>query len=146
MRALIVLALLGACVGGGSTRPAVIPMLSELPADPQKRDLVLDSANSQPGPEHRKPLPPKQHKAETAAATAAAIIGGLFSKTKNVTLGGASVVDENRLFAPAPVTPPRREASGEEGDREGEGDDKKSAVPPELHERPADLVPWVRLK
>jgi hypothetical protein len=141
MRVLVVLALLGGCAGG--TRPAVIPMLSELPRDPQKRDAILDSAVAQPGPEQRKPLPPKLHKIETAAATAAAIIGGLFSKTKSVTLGGASLVDENRLFAR-----PARRPAGEgkaEGDGEGEGDEKPSTTPaPDV---PAtDLVPWVRLK
>src|SRR5215510_1807776 len=104
MRALFVLALLGGCAG--STRPAVLPKLSELPLDPGKRDAVLDSANAEPGPEQRKPLPPKMRKAETAAATAAAIIGSAFSKTKTVTLGVLNPVDENRLFAPPP--PPRR--------------------------------------
>lgn len=142
MRALVVLALLGGCAG--STRPSVLPMLSELPEDPQKRNAVLDSAASQPGPEQRKPLPPKMHKAETAAATAAAVIGSLFSKTQNVTLGAASPVDENRLFAPPPP-PVKRKPSGGEGEGEGEGDGDKAA-PAESADRPVDLVPWVRLK
>jgi len=137
MRVLVVLALLGGCAGG--TRPAVIPMLSELPRDPQKRDAILDSAVAQPGPEQRKPLPPKLHKIETAAATAAAIIGGLFSKTKSVMLGGASLVDENRLFS----RPPGRRPSGA-GEGEGEGDEKP-ASPPSPSVPAGDLVPWVRL-
>ena len=140
MRALVVLALLGACAG--PTRPSVLPMLSELPGDPQKRDAVLDSANAQPGPEQRKPLPPKLHKVETAAATAAAVIGSLFSKTKSVTLGTLSPVDENRLFAPAPPPPSKRESSDEDGD----GDEEKKRETPLLEERPADLVPWVKIK
>jgi hypothetical protein len=114
-------------------------MLSELPGDPQKRDAVLDSAAAQPGPEHRKPLPPRLHKAETAAATAAAILGGLFSKTKNVTLGTVSPVDENRLFAPPPPPASRRKASDEDGDEE-------PSAAPEPADPPAELVPWVRLK
>jgi hypothetical protein len=141
MRALLVLALLGGCVGAGGARPAVIPKLSELPADPERRNAVLDSANAQPGPEQRKPLPPKLHRAETAAATAAAILGEIFSSTKNVTLGAASVMDENVLFAPS-LSParPKREAAGE-----GEAREDGSA-PAEREDRPANLVPWVRLK
>jgi hypothetical protein len=150
MRALVVLALLGGCAG--RSRPAVIPMLSELPADPQKRDAVQGSAVAQPGPEQRRPLPPKQHKIETAAATAAAILGGLFSKTKNVTLGTASLVDENRLFAPPP---PKRAARNGKSDGDGGGDgngnsdgdgDEKPAAAPEPDVPARDLVPWVRLR
>src|SRR5262245_634790 len=122
MRALVVLAVLAGCAG--RARPALIPMMSELPADPQKRDAVLDSAVAQPGPEQRKPLPPKQRMAETAAATAAAILGGLFSKSKNVTLGVGSPVDENRLFAPPP---PRRPARHGDGDGHGDGDEQPAA-------------------
>jgi hypothetical protein len=146
MRALVVLALLGGCAG--PTRPAVLPMLSELPEDPQKRNAVLDSAASQPGPEQRKPLPPKMHKAETAAATAAAVIGSLFSKTQNVTFGALSPVDENGLFGQTPPPSKRKGTGGEgEGDGDGDGDsDKKKASPPVSADRPVDLVPWVQLK
>lgn len=148
MRTLVVLAFLGGCAG--ATRPSVLPQLSELPADPAKRDAVLDSAGSQPGPEHRKPLPPRLHQVETAAATAAAVIGSLFSKTKNVTLGTASPVDENRLFAPPP--PVRRpsaagDAAGDASDNAADGaGDKKAPTPSDPGEQPVDLVPWIRLK
>lgn len=142
MRALpvfaLALALLGGCVGAGGSRPAVIPKLSELPADPERRNAVLDSAVAQPGPEQRKPLPPKLHRAETAAATAAAILGEIFSSTKNVTLGAASLVDENVLFAPPP--PARRPREG----AEREAEDGSTAT--EREDRPENLVPWVRLK
>lgn len=140
MRALLVLALLGGCAG--STRPSVMPKLSELPGDPTKRDAVLDSAGSEPGPEHRKPLPSRLHKIETAAATAAAVIGSLFSKTKSVTFGTASRVDENRLFAP---TPPARRHRAAEDAADGTSDDQE-ATPPAAVEQPVDLVPWIRLK
>lgn len=151
MRALVVLALLGGCAG--ATRPSVLPMLSELPDDPQKRNAVLDSAASHAGPEHRKSMPPKMRKAETAAATAAAVIGSLFSKSGNVTLGALSPIDENGLFGETP-TPSKRKGTGGEGDEgegnEGEGGegggDKKKASPPASADRPTDLVPWVRLK
>ena len=50
MRRLALLALFSACAG--NTRPSVIPKLSELPADPARRDHVLDSADAEPTPEH----------------------------------------------------------------------------------------------
>jgi hypothetical protein len=122
-------------------------MLSELPGDPQKRDAILDSAASQPGPEQRKPLPPKMHKVETAAATAAAVIGSIFSKTQNVSLGAVSPIDENRLFAPAPPASKRRKARNGDGSGDGDGDgDEEQAAPTAPAERPVDLVPWVRLR
>lgn len=153
MRVLVVLALLGGCAG--STRPSVLPMLSELPDDPQKRNAVLDSAATHAGPEHRKSMPPKMRKAETAAATAAAVIGSLFSKSGNVTLGALSPIDENGLFGETP-TPSKRKGTGGDGEgdegegEEGEGDgdkkkDKKKSSPASA-DRPVDLVPWVRLK
>lgn len=135
MRALVVLAVLGGCLAG--SRPAVLPKLSELPAEREKRDAVLDSAAAEPGPEHsRKKLPGKLHKAETAAATVAAVIGSLFSTTKTVTIGTLVRVDEAELFAPAPK--PKREAS------EPEAEPKQ---PPDEAPYDADeLVPWIRLK
>ncbi len=48
-------------------RPAVIPKLSELPSDPERRNAVLDSAHAEPGPENR-PVSKKARKVETAAA------------------------------------------------------------------------------
>src|SRR6476620_4715386 len=81
----------------GSMRPAVIPKLSELPVEPERRNGILDSAHAEPGPENR-PASKKARKAETYAATAAALLGHMFSKTENVTLGGAAAIDENLLF------------------------------------------------
>src|SRR5882672_8893068 len=97
MRALLALVLLGGCFGGGSsgaTRPAVMPLLSELPIEPTKRDAVLEQSAATAGPEQRQGMTAKERKAETAAATAAAIIGSMFSTTTNVTLGTASQFDE----------------------------------------------------
>ena len=119
----IPLALLSTC--GGPTRPAVIPKLSELPAEPEQRNLVLDSAHVEPGPEQQKGKTTGQKKVETAAATAAAWIGILLSDHENVTMGGQATFDENQIIAPQP-------------------EQKKPAKPEPL---PTDqpLVPWVKL-
>jgi hypothetical protein len=123
----------------GPMRPAVIPKLSELPADPEKRNAVLDSAHAQPGPENR-PVSKKARKAETAAATAAAVIGVLLSKSANVTLGVAAPVDENLLFEDVPKRKDKRAAKDGEGDRDGDKD-----APAEPPVESGTLVPWVRL-
>jgi hypothetical protein len=130
------LTLLGGC--GASARPAVMPMMSELPADPEKRDAVLDSASAQPGPEQRKPLPPKLHRVETTAATAAAILGELFSTTQNMTFGAASPFDEGLLVAPPPPPPSTRPTDGT--------NDESLGAHPDPSVPATDLVPWVRLK
>lgn len=132
-------ALLAGCVSTGngsgqSSRPGVMPMLSELPGDPVKRDAVLDSANATPGPEHRKPVTPKQHKAETAAATAAAILGGMFSKTQNVTLGTRTSFEENLIVEPQPQ-PVRPRSQPEDSEAAGEI----------AQDGDAPLVPWIKL-
>jgi len=143
MRAVLALVLLGGCLiagssaGSGSTRPGVMPMLSELPADATKRDAILDSSNTVAGPEQRKGMTVKERKTETAAATAAAIIGGMFSKTQNVTLGTASVFDEGAL-APLPVPPPPPAATDKPDD---------PARPPASTDGPnTDLIPWIKLR
>jgi hypothetical protein len=155
MRALLALVLLGGCLGGcfgggsgGAVRPAVIPMLSELPGDPNKRDAVLDQANTTAGPEHRKGMTSKERKAETAAATAAAILGGIFSKHANVTIGTASQFDENHIIAPEAV--PRVQPAGTADDAakpgEAKPDPAKPDAAPPSTESNTDLIPWIRLK
>src|SRR5439155_19858605 len=84
----------------GPTRPAVMPMLSELPTDAEKRDAILDQSAQTAGPEQRQGMTVKERKAETAAATAAAILGSIFSKTSSVTVGTATVLEENAVIAP----------------------------------------------
>lgn len=139
MRAVLVVVLLSGCASassgasGGSTRPAVMPMLSELPTDANKRDAILDSSGTAAGPEQRKGMTSKERKAETTAATAAAIIGGMFSKTQNATIGSATVFDE-RVLMPLPVIPePLEEAD-------------KPAPTPTDDAAKKDLVPWVKLQ
>lgn len=143
MRAVLAVVLLAGCLGAGSgtgpgsIRPAVMPMLSELPADPAKRDAILDSSSTVAGPEQRKGMTVKERKAETAAATAAAILGGLLSKTKNVTLGAATVFDESAL-APLPI-PPRPP---------GSTDNPDDPANPPAPDSPSnkDLIPWIKLR
>jgi hypothetical protein len=147
MRALVALVLLGGCFGagsgGGGTRPGVMPMLSELPGDPTKRDAVLEQASATAGPEHRKGMTAKERKAETAAATAAAILGNIFSKTKSVTIGAASQFDETQLIAPEAV--PRVGPAGKAEDTAKSGAATRDDPPPS-GESNTDLIPWIRLK
>ena len=140
-RAALALGLLAACGGGGGggARPGVMPLLSELPGDPAKRDAVLDQSGQTAGPEQRKTLTRKERKAETAAATAAAILGSMFSSTPNVTLGTAGSFDENRL-APTPIARPAAAAPAGAGSA---GTEAGSAAPPPPE---GALVPWVILK
>jgi hypothetical protein len=143
MRAVLVVVLLGGCVGAGSSassgasRPGVMPLLSELPTDPAKRDAILDSSNSTPGPEQRKGMTVKERKVETAASTAAAILGGMFSKTQNITLGSATVFDESAL-APLPVAPPPLGATGTPTDPAG--------PPAAIDTSDTELLPWIKLR
>ena len=155
MRALLALVLLGGCLGGTTSarggisgvRPGVMPMLSELPGDAAKRDAVLESANATAGPEQRRGMTSKERKAETAAATAAAIIGGMFSKTQNVTIGGASQFDENQLIAPeaVPRIPPRPADDANAGDAAKPGAEP-AKPPPQSDASNTDLIPWIKLK
>ena len=146
MRALIALVLLGGCLGGGgsksASRPAVMPMLSELPSDPTKRDAVLDSASTTAGPEQRKGMTAKERKVETAAATAAAILGSMFSSTQSVTIGAASQFDESELIAPQamPALQPAPSATGDDTVTPG-------ASPTNDPDAPiVELLPWIRLR
>jgi hypothetical protein len=119
-----------------------MPMLSELPGDPTKRDAVLDSANATAGPEHRKGTTRKERQAETAAATAAAILGSMFSKTQSVTLGTATQFDEDPLIAPHAVPPPRPLSTDNADDAA-----KPDATPTnDAGASNADLLPWIKVK
>lgn len=113
MKPLVALVLCAGCFGSsgkpgtGTTRPGVLPFLSELPTDGAKRDAILDQAAQTPGPELRKGQTTKEKRAETAAATAAAILGNMFSSTKNVSIGTAVLFDENEMLSPTAPAPPR---------------------------------------
>jgi hypothetical protein len=123
------------CAGcySSSFRPAVIPKLSELPAEREQRNGILDQSHAEPGPE-QKPVSKKMRNVETAAATAAAVIGVLFSRHSNVTLGGAATIDENELFERKPKAKP------------ADGDKDEDEVPAEPAVDTGTLVPWIRLE
>jgi hypothetical protein len=128
-----------------------MPLLSELPGDPNKRDAVLDQSATAAGPEQRQGMTPKQRKVETAAATAAAILGGIFSKTSSVTLGTATVIDATDLVAPQPAPRVKHPSPSEKGDGKAdgakEGDARPEApAPDDPGSSNADLIPWIKLK
>jgi hypothetical protein len=136
MRSLLLLVMVTGCFaagggGSGGTRTGVLPMLSELPSDPGKRDAILDQANQTPGPEARKSMKPKERRAESTAATAAALLGQMFSDHQNVTIGAATSFDEVPNKAAPPPSPFREEGSQPGGAR-----------PPV---DAAHMVPWIKL-
>ncbi|MCW5803043.1 MAG: hypothetical protein KIT31_11710 [Deltaproteobacteria bacterium] len=153
MRAILVVLLLGASACGGkakgagdgrhTSRPGVMPMLSELPLEAERRNSILDSSNNVAGPEHRKGFTKKERKAETAAATAAAILGSMFSKSGNVTIGTASTFDENDLVAPHAT---KRRPKSSSGESSGDGKDGKDGEQPAEEPSSGPLVPWIKLK
>lgn len=122
MRA-VVLALLVAC--GGDMHPAVIPNLSQAPEE--KRDDLIATPLIRPTAEQKPATKRGQHQ-ETLAATAAAILGQMFSKTENTTLGW-EWIDVSPQHKPRP-----------------HDDDSGSAAPAPAE--PVDargLVPWIEL-
>jgi hypothetical protein len=137
--AVLLVVVLGGC---GAGRPAVIHKLSELPADSGRRDAVLDAGHVTNGPElqGQPKLKAPERKAATGAAFAAAIIGSMLSTTENVTLGGASTIEETDLVMPARPAPPPVvvDANAEAKDK---AEASKTRPPPAT-----DLVPWVKLK
>jgi len=132
VRTLAVVILLGACggsVGMPFRSPAVIPKMSELPADAQRRNDVIDGAAARPTPEQRHGQTAKERKFETRAATAAAILGMWFSKSSNVTLGAGGTFDEGS------IVDSHATSSGE----------KKSTAPAAEPIDSKQLVPWIQL-
>jgi hypothetical protein len=118
-----------ACAGG-NTRPTVLPRLDSLPDEHVSREQRLEGAAARPGPETQKGKSSKWRQAETAAATAAAIVGSIFSTTKTVTVGISTSIDENT------VLDPERAKNG--------GKAKDDEVEPETYD-PNQLTPWVKL-
>ncbi len=148
MRVLVVvLVMLAGCIGSGR-RPGVMPLLTELPADPGKRDAILNQSTTTPGGENRKPLATKkQRRVETTAATAAAILGQMFSKTSNVTIGIArDDSDEADAAIAASAAARRRRAAVTDPNAEQTSDPKAEKPPAEMFDEHGELVPWLRLK
>jgi len=131
VRRLLVAVVMSGCAGNldSNMRPAVMNRLDALPGDAEKRDAILNQANTTTGPET--PRTPVAHKrerqAETGAAWVAAIIGSAFSKSENVTLGAQGTFDENAIFEDPTSAQPKRKPE-----------------PPEKVDAKT-LVPWVQL-
>jgi hypothetical protein len=138
-RRLLMALFLAACAG--PVKPAAIPNLTELPSDPQEQAEVLDSANQRPAPETRKPLSPKARQVETAAATAAALIGFFLSSSPNVMIGVASPIDENLLIDPQHPKKKGRSPAADEDKPKGDQDASAGDAKP-----PENLVPWIRVR
>jgi hypothetical protein len=114
-----------------SVAPAALLDMRGLPDDAQRRNERLDSAAARPAPETRRRMNAKVRRVETAAATAAAVLGMLFSSSPNVLLGGGSSFDENQISSPQESRTARGKKSPDQDDPE-----------------PVDasqLVPWVKL-
>ena len=132
MRGVIHIVLLGtslpACAG--NTKATVLPRIDSLPGEHVAREQRIESTSARPGPEHTKGKTRKWQQVETTAATAAAILGSIFSTTKTVTVGVSTSLDENELVDPGYQ------------DRARKGD--KKAPEPETYD-PTQLTPWVDL-
>lgn len=114
MRAIALVLLVGC---GHHYHPAVMPNLSEVPAD--RRDDIIQSSLSRPTREQQ---PASEHgrEVETFASTFAAYLGMMFSRDDNASMG-AQWID---------VDPPKRRTPVREMDTPADG---------------SVLVPWVRL-
>ncbi len=129
VRTLALLTLLGACAGHAT--PTTMPRLDSLPDEHVAREERLESTEARPGPETRKGKSEDFRRAETAAATAAAIVGSIFSTTKTVTIGVSQPIDENEILQP--------------GYRDNERP-KKSEAAEETSYDAGQLTPWVQLR
>lgn len=94
-----------------NVRPAVLHNMEMMPTDRQKTADQLDAAQARPTPETRAPLSPKLQKLELGAASAAAILGWMFSTSDNTVLGIGTTLDSpgtdpGTAAPPAPVTEP----------------------------------------
>ena len=119
---------IAACAGKAA--PTTMARLDSLPGEHVAREQRLESTAARPGPEMQKGKTTRWKQAETAAATAAAIVGSIFSTTKTVTIGVSAPIDENELLDP--------------GYRERGGDGAEETSEPEAYD-PGQLTPWVRL-
>jgi hypothetical protein len=121
---ILVLGLLGGC--GASVTPNVLvaPNVQQLPPDHRQAE-VMSNAAVRPG-ESKRPLSRNQKRAVTAAASAAAVLGWIFSKSDNTVVGIGFDVDD--------ATPAYRSS------------DPEPAPPPPAAVPAGELVPWVPLR
>lgn len=138
---LMSLAVQAGCSGAQMPAPSAMLDMSQLPDEPDRRRERIESTEARPGPENRKPLPTtKLQRVETAAATAAAVVGMFFSTTPTVLLGGHMSIGEEPVFRTREEHEKSKKAAkarkGEAAD-DGEASDEKIDA--------SALVPWVRL-
>jgi hypothetical protein len=138
-----------------SVAPSAMLNMSSLPDDQDRRRERIESTEVRRGPENRKPLPTKLRRVETAAATAAAIVGMFFSSSPSVLLGGGIAIDEGPVFQSGESRGKdgRRKdgkRAGKSGDKgkDGEASDDGASEDEASDDETIDatqLVPWVRL-
>lgn len=104
-------------------------LLESLPVDRERAHEHMDSAVARPDAETRRPLPPKVRQVETIAATAAALIGSIFSTSANAIVGVGGPMEETKLVPRTRATV-THEAPKDEAPPYGDAN---------------DLVPWLRL-
>ena len=129
VRTLVLLTLLGGCAGHAT--PTTMARIDSLPDEHVAREQRLESTEARPGPETQKGKSKDFVRAETAAATAAAIVGSIFSTTKTVTIGVSQPIDENEILQP--------------GYRDNERPKKNEAAEQASYDA-GQLTPWVKLK
>jgi hypothetical protein len=118
--------LVSACAG--PVRPVATSTLSAVPDAPEERGEHLETRAMRPSAESRQSLSPTERKVETAAATAAAIIGVFFSGSPNAVVGVEAPFEENKILPGQTAPPPPPDNELEEGQvfgptHEGPSDD-----------------------
>jgi hypothetical protein len=128
-RSVILATVLGACAGQAT--PTTMARLDSLPDEHVAREERLESTSARPGPETKRTKSKDFQHAETAAATAAAIVGSIFSTTQTVTIGVSQPIDENEILQPG-YRDNQRPKSGEPAEPAGYD--------------AGQLTPWVQLR
>lgn len=125
----LALAALAACRASASPTLIVAPNLANLPPD-EKVPAMLATAGKEPPPlpeaRKAKPLTAREKQAVKIGASAAAVVGWLFSTSSNTTIGpGLWIDDTGTAYRSRHGKPP--------------------PAPPPIVFEPADLVPWIKL-
>ena len=135
---LLSLAVQAGCSGSQAVAPSAMLNMSQLPDDQDRRRERIESTEVRPGPENRKPLPTtKLQRVETAAATAAAVVGMFFSTTPTVLLGGNMSIGEGPVFQSREEREKSKKRQKDAKADEADASDEKIDA--------STLVPWVRL-
>jgi hypothetical protein len=100
---------------------------------------MISSSLNRPTRENQ-PATARGRKVETFAATAAAVLGMMLSKTENVSLG-SQLIEED-----AAKPHPRPAVESTDGSRGGQPAEHPSAKPAAPQAEDGELLPWIRLK